>query len=476
MLPDQPPNQAPTGRGMAPSWVSPSWRISAPPVSRQNSVASLPERLVSCERNRFMEVTEILEAATMSFQPRSEAMERTLTPSIEKEQVPPSELCWWALFGASGWWSCNSIFSELPLLMDRSPAGQRLGSHLSMMTQLGNLFLITFKAVEHKLELDAQKAVHIHVMMAAALVLLVCCSFSWDLVAFGTNLPLLVFMAFAGGVGCMSSATYWPIMIGFPRKCTKATSVGFSGGGVLATLLAALQMGGEGGPRWGVGVYFAVSALCQACMWLVVAAQLGRARQARAEEAAMVLLGQQEKQQQADDGAHTMLPGDLLKACNFCIHAAVYSVPSMLPFLASSYPQHVEKQAIVWMLVSQQCGETLGRFTAPVTDVRTLPAMAAANIASVWLFFITAALSPDWLAALVPTWLAVPVLAVSCFSCYFSFGILQTVLFVWALSSERRSPDAAGLSSNVGFLGQCGSLFGCFALWVSVNELALFGG
>jgi len=174
----------------------------------------------------------------------------------------------------------------------------------------------------------------------------------------------------------------------------------------------------------------------------------------------------------ADNGARGVLPGDLLKACNFCIYAAVYSVPSMFSYVVGAYPEHVQRQAILWMLVSQQCGETLGRLIAPVTVVRKLPAALAAIVAGVWLFFFKAALSPALMAALVPTWLAVPVLAVSCFCFYSSFGILQTVLFVRARSAE----NAAALSSNMGFMGQCGSLFGCFAVWLSINKLGLFGG
>merc|ERR1712224_766270 len=75
-----------------------------------------------------------------------------------------------------------------------------------------------------------------------------------------------------------------------------------------------------------------------------------------------------------DEESDVMSPGTL-KVFNFSIHAMVYSVPSLLPFVASAYPKHVEQQVMLWMLVSQQWGETIGRVMAPVSGTRLLPGL-----------------------------------------------------------------------------------------------------
>mmetsp|Transcript_122494 Transcript_122494/g.357673 ORF Transcript_122494/g.357673 Transcript_122494/m.357673 type:complete len:254 (+) Transcript_122494:123-884(+) len=181
-------------------------------------------------------------ASSRVFRDKAQAIHRGLTELGEGSAaslVFPA----WVLFGASGWWSSNAIFAELPLFVVTLPGGEKLGSQLAMMTQLGNFFLVTYKALEYYDKVNVSKT--IHAMMASGVAALISCAFFWDTLVNGESLPLLGLMVMAGGVGCMSNATYWAFVISYPAACTKAVGIGMSAGGVLTTSLVALQLGGR---------------------------------------------------------------------------------------------------------------------------------------------------------------------------------------------------------------------------------------
>mmetsp|Transcript_122493 Transcript_122493/g.357670 ORF Transcript_122493/g.357670 Transcript_122493/m.357670 type:complete len:475 (-) Transcript_122493:27-1451(-) len=434
-------------------------------------------------------------ASSRVFRDKAQAIHRGLTELGEGSAaslVFPA----WVLFGASGWWSSNAIFAELPLFVVTLPGGEKLGSQLAMMTQLGNFFLVTYKALEYYDKVNVSKT--IHAMMASGVAALISCAFFWDTLVNGESLPLLGLMVMAGGVGCMSNATYWAFVISYPAACTKAVGIGMSAGGVLTTSLVALQLGGRpaGRPRFGARVFFALAAGLQGVCWAVVLwmqraggqAEVSRAGALQSASEGLLQKGRKAPcgaLDQADnirdpslehcDGPRRMPHGSgmacALNASSFFLHAATYTLPSLLPFAASAYPgSDIEQQLLLWMLVFQQGGETLGRVMAPVSrEWKLLPRLAAACAPVVFVFFLSSAVCPQMLAEAISVHLASKLLPVMCLGYYFSYGVLQTFMFIQAHSFVDDKAVAERIASNMGFLGQLGSLVANILTFTVVN-------
>ncbi|CAE8717154.1 unnamed protein product, partial [Polarella glacialis] len=184
--------------------------------------------------------------------------------------VPQASLLLWCLFGASGWWSSNAISAELPLYVSLLPEAQQVGMLISVATQLGNIFPILYKVLQPHLNIEVRRL--IHCMQVLALVSLLATAALWDEQTLGRSLPLLGLTFVTGGVGCMTDVTFWSYAMAFPARCTKAISVGMTLGGLMLNLLSVLQMGGRSAkdPRFSPQTFFLISALLQGVWWLVV--------------------------------------------------------------------------------------------------------------------------------------------------------------------------------------------------------------
>uniref|UniRef100_A0A7S2IXL7 Uncharacterized protein n=1 Tax=Zooxanthella nutricula TaxID=1333877 RepID=A0A7S2IXL7_9DINO len=413
--------------------------------------------------------------ASALFGAKARAISKVFDAASRREpKVPNSELLPWVLFGVSGWWSCNCVFAESPFFVVRLPAAEKLGNQLSLMTQMGNIFLISYKLLETRLSLEP--ALVIHQMMAMAFASLVACAFLWDQEAEGQSIPLLACMFMAGGVGCLSNSTYWALMIAYPRVCTKAVGLGMSLGGVLSSVLAALQLSGRPvrSPRFGACAFFLTAAAFQAAWWVVVALQMrGRPRVLRRVSADDLSAGGSQESLLSNGHKSERVPDaeeKLLRLGSFLVHAATYTVPSLLPFVASSFAASgLEQQMLLWMLLLQQAGESTGRIAAPSKANGAITVFAFVCLAVVFFAFLVFAVHPRLVLVLFPTLLAQVILPLMSFLFFFSYGVSQTALFLRARSLVADVDTAAEIASTMGFLGQMGALAANVVASVCVN-------
>jgi len=383
------------------------------------------------------------------------------------KRVPPFSLLLWVLFGASGWWSANVMFSELPLFVVELPAAEKLGNQLALMTQMGNIFLIGYKIMQKYFQFDTGTV--IQASMFAGVVSLTLCSLTWDTLVHGRSIPLLMLMGITGGIGCLSNSTYWPFMISYPAVCTKACGVGMSLGGVFTTWLAAAQLGDRpaSAPRFSARAYFLTAAVLQCCLWLVVLLIEGRL------EGCLSCIGLQSNSsndmsvglfrmtsEPLENHAQSRALLAVLFCCAFLVQAMTYTLPSLMPYVASACEESdSEQQILLWMLVSQQVGETAGRLLAPVGRAKfLLPAIGAVYFFFVFFIFFALAMRPTALGHFISCDWAPPVLAAMSFGFYCSFGVMQTFIFLCARRLARDKEHKEVLASDIGFFGQMGSL------------------
>mmetsp|Transcript_163067 Transcript_163067/g.518016 ORF Transcript_163067/g.518016 Transcript_163067/m.518016 type:complete len:373 (+) Transcript_163067:301-1419(+) len=360
-------------------------------------------------------------------------------PTPADREVPAVELLMWVLFGVSGWWSANAVTAELPLFVARLPAAEKLGNQLALMTQMGNAFLLVSCTTWVSAVLVAAFAVSFaNSYQAMGTLSLVGCSFMWDIVVDKNSIPLLACMILSGGVGCMSTATYWAFMIAFPPVCTKALGFGMSLGGVLTMVLTAVQMGGcsPEAPRFGVSAFFSLATLLQLLWWGVVlkqqhtnAAQRSPRKNAGVDPMETISSHSTWESSLVDASAPEVLA---LKVCSFCIHATTYALPSVLPFAVSAYRSAAMKQQLLlWMMVSQQVGEACGRMAAPIKrKLGVIPGVALGGLAVSFATILTFAVNPSVLANALSFRVALVVLPGIVFCSFFCYGVLQTLLFL----------------------------------------------
>jgi len=407
----------------------------------------------------------------------------------------------WSLFGMSGWWSCNAILAQLPIFIITLPAAESLGNQLSMMTQVGNIFSISYKISSFYITWNVGKI--IHGMMAVACVSLLVCGFLWDKLVAGHSIPLLALTALTGGMGCMSDVTYWAYVMNYPAQCTKALSVGTTLGGLLATLVAAVQMSGRpvDNPRFGTTTFLFLAAVLQVAWWVIVLQVEGSLRRmlrclrGAAKGMKKRLLsgdrrvsalpeGQSVAELDEDHGeireglpSWTTVKGFEVSA--FIMYASTYTLPTLLPFVAGAYPQESQKQKLLlWMMVCQNAGDVLGRIFAPrkgsswCIPLRTrLPQLVGLAFPLSFAAFTFGALRPvlltEHLAYHDAQWL-LPMLA---FAFYFSRGVIVTSLFLTAGRLTTTKAAAEHLASSMGFLGQMGALSANIIAFSIVNFL-----
>lgn len=211
--------------------------------------------------------------AVKVFDARARSFKRvaTVIPDERERNVGAVEVVMWLLFGASAWWSNNIIMAEMPLIFGSLPEGGALINQLSMMTQLGNVFVFIYQALSEWSGKNFVNIVNPSLALAAAAALSVCMA-SWNTVIGGHSVALLVAMLFSGGVGCMTQSTYWPVMLEHPAICTKVMMIGMSSSGVVANMLTMVQAKGRPAddPRFSTSTFFAGAVAVQVCLLVVV--------------------------------------------------------------------------------------------------------------------------------------------------------------------------------------------------------------
>ncbi|CAK9040283.1 unnamed protein product [Durusdinium trenchii] len=398
-------------------------------------------------------------------------------------------------FGMSSWWVGNAIFAQLPLLVDRLPEGQALGTQLSMMVQAGNIFSISYKVIEHHCgAIDASIVVSgMHQMSLFILMLL---AVFWDRELGGASIWLLSLAVFAGGLGCLSDLTYWSLVMRHPPPCTKAVGVGMSLGNLVVLGLSLLQVSGRDveNPRFGVTTFFVLAACFQlfwgldtlmiqdklvpAVVWAagMVSESLGKRVvdwiNPMHEKAVALLHADDDSKDNNDDVGYLSPRAEslqqttlisLVETINFLTYAATYTLPSLLPFVAGAYPDKSQQcHLLLHMMILQSVGDVTGRVLAPTSKSgplqKKLPLLGFMVLPTCFLCLVVAAVDSSTVSRFFSyesASILLPLL-VMCF--FFSRGMLVSAVFLQArgLTSSRQA--AEHLASTMGFCGQMGAL------------------
>lgn len=391
-----------------------------------------------------------------------------------EKPVPFFTLFAWALFGASGWWSSNSISSQLPLFVGHLPSAECLGNQLSMATQTGNFILIAYSLLDQRYRFHVPTV--IQAMMCLAICSLLSCAFVWDTLVDGQSWPLLALTGLAGGVGCMSNSTYWVLMMSRPALCTKAVGIGMSFGGVLTTSLAALQLNGRSAdkPRFDVREFFFVAAVLQGAGWLVALAVDRRFRRCGPSTRDSEFLPDAQQQllvRQVTDGLQPCPPGSFpLQLVSFWLHAITYAVPTLLPFVAAGYTvRGEEQQLLLWMLAMQQWGEWSGRLLAPRAMRNSTLAGLMISMCAIFVLLQAFSLNAARLPQLVAFDVAQVLLPGMLLVFFMSYGVLQTVIFLRARNVHEDVAVVEQVAAAMGFMGQMGAFTSTFIATVLVS-------
>eukprot|EP00927_Polykrikos_kofoidii_P014856 TRINITY_DN16567_c0_g1_i1.p1 TRINITY_DN16567_c0_g1~~TRINITY_DN16567_c0_g1_i1.p1 ORF type:complete len:437 (+),score=48.54 TRINITY_DN16567_c0_g1_i1:98-1408(+) len=414
-----------------------------------------------------------------TFGPKSRAILR-----VEEEQGPDVSLvtlAMWCLFGMSGWWSSNAISAELPLLVVSLPAKERLGNQLSMMTQLGNIVLIAYRLLDPYVGWKVRDAISGMLVISVASLLL--CSVTWDIVYEGTSVPLLVIQAVAGSAGCMSNATYWAFMMSYPPLCTKAVSFGMSLGGVMTMLLSAAQVVGcsDTRPRFNTSMFLLVSAVMQFGFWVILLCVEKKEVTTQAREPLLKheisnnrLARTFARQRSISDEERHQRCLVLAKynAGSFLIHAAAYCMPSLIPFAACAYSEDGQtKLLLLLMLFAQQVGGSVGRISAPSKPEACifLQGSCIVCVPAVLALFVFTACRPELFSEMLPFGPSLLVLTMLVFWYFFSYGLLQTLIFLRVRHLGESLDDVEKIASDMGIMGQMGALTANIVACILIN-------
>lgn len=419
----------------------------------------------------------------------------------EKGGIGFSTTLLFTAFGMSSWWVGNAIFAQLPLLVEGLPEGRALGTQLSMMVQAGNIFSISYKIIEHHCgAIDA--GIVVNGMHQTSLFILMLLAVFWDQEVGGASIWLLGLAVLAGGIGCLSDLTYWSLVMRHPPPCTKAVGVGMSMGNLVVLGLSMLQVSGRevDNPRFGVTTFFVFAAFFQllwgidtliiqdklapAVVWAagMVSESLGKRLldwvNPMHEKAVALLraegentcLSDEKKQteQQEHPGPEAQgLPNKtwilLFETVNFLTYAATYTLPSVLPFVASAFPGKSQQcHLLLNMMIFQSIGDVSGRMLAPTAKSgplqKKLPLLGSIVLPLCFACLVLAAVDSDLVSRCFSYQNASMLLPLLVMCFFFSRGMLVSAVFLQARGLTSSREAAEHLASTMGFCGQMGAL------------------
>lgn len=273
----------------------------------------------------------------------------------------------------------------------------------------------------------------------------------------------------------MSNGTYWVLMMSHPAECTKAVGIGMSLGGVLTTSLSAFQLSGRSAedPRFSVRAFFVVAAVLQGAGWLVALVVDNRFRRSSCCERSHELPDTTQEillRKASYDWQPRTWREVSYHLISFWAHAGAYVVPTLMPFVAASYPTPAqEAHLLLWMLAMQQWGEWLGRILAPRAMRETLLSCCLVSMLGTFLFLVAVSLNADLLPQVVVFGVARFALPGLVLAFYMSYGIVQTAIFLRARSLSEDVAVAERIAATMGFLGQMGSFTSNLAATLIVN-------
>eukprot|EP00928_Gymnodinium_smaydae_P047748 TRINITY_DN31893_c1_g1_i1.p1 TRINITY_DN31893_c1_g1~~TRINITY_DN31893_c1_g1_i1.p1 ORF type:complete len:719 (-),score=113.59 TRINITY_DN31893_c1_g1_i1:158-2284(-) len=426
--------------------------------------------------------------------------------------VTACKLVLFAMFGASGWWGCEAIYSQTPLLIQTLPEKASLGNMMCMTSQLGNLAPMIYMATSQCSDARVDKV--IKALQVVAITALLLCAFVWDIELGGFSIPFLVCMFCLGCVGCMTDCTVWSYSINFPPACSKAISMG---NGPLAGLscqcIAVLQLSFGTEPLFGTCTFLILAAALQGCCLLAIFGIEGKVcttcvSPPSPEDANPMLLAPLMEAGGQDAEAKTalvnvnealgdmspkvgasgspMVPRNLppamiamLKVVLFSVKAMTYTIDSMLPFVARAYLDPMQsRQLLLWMCTLRKLGNIWGCSNAVTGETSSrfrdslLLGSAAVIMPGVYAFFVCLAALPDQRFQYDTAKFLLPVL---CVLFDFCSGFLTTSSYLTASNHTSSKQRAARLASRLGFCGQMGAMSANIGTFVALSIFHVLG-
>ena len=157
----------------------------------------------------------------------------------------------------------NALYLELPIFFLETPEGFMIASSISLAVQCANIFLLLYLLVRRVVPTLRL----VPVIMGTITVSILCCFVAggfWEVTAMiagsETSVIILLVSFLGGGVGCVSNATYWPLVSSYHPTLLMALSVGMGLSGIIPSIVVAIQDAGEN-PRFSVLAYCGVMAV-----------------------------------------------------------------------------------------------------------------------------------------------------------------------------------------------------------------------
>lgn len=153
------------------------------------------------------------------------------------------------LFGIAAWIGINSIFIELPLLVENAPEGWNLPSYLTIMVQLANIGPLCYTLAQKYLKRKLDDANIIYVVLTIGTLSSILVAFLFDKTAYigGSkhSVALLILVFFLAVNCCTSSVLFMPYMGRFKEIYLISYLTGEGLSGLVPSVVALIQ--GVGG-------------------------------------------------------------------------------------------------------------------------------------------------------------------------------------------------------------------------------------
>eukprot|EP00656_Telonema_subtile_P006136 TRINITY_DN12817_c0_g1_i2.p1 TRINITY_DN12817_c0_g1~~TRINITY_DN12817_c0_g1_i2.p1 ORF type:complete len:483 (+),score=84.64 TRINITY_DN12817_c0_g1_i2:25-1473(+) len=178
--------------------------------------------------------------------------------------------CAFALFGLGSWIAVNGVYQELPLIAQSAPEGYDIFSYATLTIAIANVFPVGYLSLVCNLTTNgrarADKVSIVAVVGAGGVLTCALLAGYWDhtTVLFGEerSVPLIVLVFFAGGIDCLTSVLFYPVLVGFPNESVAALQFGETLTGLVSAVLAAIQ---TACPRFTVSGFFISMAALMGC-------------------------------------------------------------------------------------------------------------------------------------------------------------------------------------------------------------------
>ncbi|XP_044740853.1 solute carrier family 52, riboflavin transporter, member 3-A isoform X2 [Chrysoperla carnea] len=146
-------------------------------------------------------------------------------------------------FGVSAWIGVNTLFNELPLLVESSPEQWNLPSYLTVIVQIANIGPISYSILKKYFSVSDKYTIYLIITIGALSALSMAFFYSQTTMIFGVehSTALFVLMFFTALVGCTSSVLFMPYMGRYLEIYLITYLMGEGLSGFIASMVAIVQ-------------------------------------------------------------------------------------------------------------------------------------------------------------------------------------------------------------------------------------------